>query len=78
MLRRVARHRPADSTGRVRLRDLGWYRSVPLLLDPGGLADPITEVVELGSAHVTAAQNFDLLDDVCKVVVYLNTNLPHG
>lgn len=36
---------------------------VALLLDSGRLADPIAEVVQLGSANVTSAGNGERLDD---------------
>ena len=36
---------------------------VALLLDLGGLADAVAEVVELGPAHVAAADDLDLGDD---------------
>ena len=62
-MHRAARQRPADSTGRIRSRGTGRNRSVALLLDAGGFADPVAEVVELGPAHVTATEDFNGLDD---------------
>jgi hypothetical protein len=37
--------------------------SVAQLFDLGGLADPVAEVEELGAAHVTPGDPFDLGDD---------------
>ena len=39
-------------------------KSVAQLLDAGGLADPITQVVQLGSANVPTPGDFDSLDEV--------------
>jgi len=44
-------------------RAIRWRRSVALLLDAGGLADPIAQVVELGTTYVAAPGHFDALHD---------------
>src|SRR3954451_22596448 len=38
-------------------------RGVPLLLDLGGLAAEVAQVVELRAAHVTAGDHLDVVDD---------------
>ena len=36
---------------------------VALFLDTGALADPVAEVVQLGTTHITLADDFDFLND---------------
>src|SRR3954447_15647374 len=38
-------------------------RGVPLLLDLGGLAAQVAQVVQLGAAHVTTGDDLDVVDD---------------
>src|SRR5215210_1443630 len=53
-----AGRQPGGPAAEVSARD-----GVALLLDLGGLAAQLTEVVELRAAHVTAGDDLDLLDD---------------
>src|SRR3954454_3425727 len=52
------RHRRSEPAFSVSAHD-----RVALLLDLGGLAAQLTEVVQLGATHVTAGHDLDLLDD---------------
>src|SRR5829696_1836519 len=60
----VRRGRPAAATaGRDRLSGVSARDDVALLLDLGGLAAEVTEVVQLRPADVAAGEDLDLLDD---------------